>query len=134
MNTVQPRSSTNLVLRTFRGRNLRALVLALAVASPVALAQEAGLQHQYLMRGQVLEVKDKTVTVCVGSADGAKVGQDMNVVRHERIHRHKEPGPSFRRADVGRVKITTVFDGHYAEATVVDGDVRVNDTVEIQRN
>lgn len=136
MNTVQPRFSAAL-LRPFwqlNRRLLSVLVLALAFTSPLVYAEETSFRHQYLMRGQILEIEDKTLVICVGSADGAEVGQELDVVRHQRIHRHKQPGPQFRRENVGRVKITTIFDEHYAEATVIDGDVRVNDTVEIRRD
>ncbi|WKN21109.1 hypothetical protein [Azotobacter vinelandii] len=138
MNTVQPRFSSDL-LRSFWQLNrclLGALVLALSFTSPLVHAQETNFRHQYLMRGQILEVEDKTLVICVGSADGAEVGQELDVVRHQSTlqHKHKEPGPPFRRENIGRVKITTIFDEHYAEAIVIDGDVRVNDTVEIRRD
>jgi hypothetical protein len=107
------------------------LMLALVVSSSMASAEETGYRHKYLMRGQVLEVENQTLVLCIGTADGAEVGQELDVVRHVKSQiPPKATGPNFQRQKVGKVRITTIFDEHYAEATVLDGDVRLNDTVE----
>jgi len=107
------------------------MTLAIVISSSMAFAQETSFRHKYLMRGQVLEVKDATLVVCVGTADGAAVGQELDVIRHTRVTTPpKSASPGFRRKNVGKVKITTIFDDHYALATVINGSVRVNDTVE----
>lgn len=113
---------------------LSAMAIAMVFIGSAALAQESSLRHKFLMRGQVLEVQNNTLVLCVGSEDGAAVGQELNVIRHSRIAvPPKAPGPGFRRDNVGKVKITRIFYGHYAQATVIKGDARVNDTVETQR-
>jgi hypothetical protein len=109
-----------------------ALLLSLAFAT-AAQALESG--HKYLMRGQVLDVQDNTLVVCIGRKDGAQAGQVLDVVRHERDpHQHKSAAPSFVRKDIGKVRITSIVDDHYAEATVIEGEIKVNDTVELQRD
>jgi hypothetical protein len=112
-------------------RLLSVLMLALVIGSSVVNAEEPGFRHKYLMRGQVLEVENQTLVLCIGTADGAEVGQELDVVRHVKSQiPPKATGPNFQRQTVGKVRITTIFDEHYAEATVLDGDVRLNDTVE----
>ena len=109
------------------------LLLALGAVASVALAGEPGFRHKYLMRGQVLEQQDHSLVVCIGRADGAEVGQELDVVRHVRISLGpKATGPSFRPEDVGRARITTIFDDHYAQATVLEGEVKVGDVVQLQ--
>lgn len=122
-----------------RGRHHRRLLLGGVALSMVLMgcatvAPESSLRHEYLMRGQILEVQDNSLVMCIGSADGAAVGQELNVIRHTRIAKPpKSVGPGFRRDNVGKVRITTIFDDHYAQATVIDGTVRENDSVETQR-
>ena len=86
------------------------------------------------MRGQVLEKQDETLVVCVGQADGAQVGQVLDVIRHKRRIRHSRAGgPRYRRENIGQVRIAELFDSHYAEAEVISGSPKVNDTVELIR-
>lgn len=123
---------------TVRGANrhhwFAALVLALAFALPgVVSASEGGFRHNVLMRGQVLEKQDETLVVCVGQADGAQVGQVLEVIRHKRRARNPRGGPRYRREAVGQVRIVELFDSHYAEAEVISGTPKVNDTVELIR-
>ena len=109
------------------------LLLALGAGASSALAGETSFRHKYLMRGQVLEQQDHSLVVCIGRADSAEVGQDLDVVRHVRISLGpKATGPSFRPEDVGRARITTIFDDHYAQATVLEGNVKVGDVVQLQ--
>ena len=112
-----------------------ALAALFAFALPgVASASEGGFRHNVLMRGQVLEKQDETLVVCVGQADGAQVGQVLDVIRHKRRIRHSRTGgPRYRRENVGQVRIVELFDGHYAEAEVISGSPKVNDTVELVR-
>jgi hypothetical protein len=107
------------------------LPLVLLVCIAVAHADETSFRHKYLMRGQVLEVENKSAVVCIGTADGAQVGQEMDVVRHERSQiPPKATGPNFQREKVGTVRISRIFDEHYAEAAVLEGDIRPHDMVE----
>lgn len=132
---------TSTVLNRLRGTGLtrrpRPLLVALALAGMLASsawAGESSLKHEYMMRGQILEVETGSVVVCVGKKDGAEVGQVLEVVRHVSTSPHtKNSGPRFRREDVGTVKITSLFDEHYATAEVVKGSPKVNDTVELER-
>ena len=132
MNTVpslQSRAAPSL-----RGRarlRLTPLVMLLALAGS-ANAAESGFKHEVLMRGQILEADANSLVVCVGTRDGAEVGQVLDVIRHTRVlHQHKSPGSRFKRETVGSVRIASLFDEHYATAEMVDGEAKVNDTVEL---
>lgn len=119
---------------TRRGRQwLTALVFAAALVGPT-LAAETSMRHEYMMRGQVLESLPGSVVICIGKQDGAEVGQILNVARHVRGSNHdKSAQPRYRREDIGKVKIATLFDDHYATATIVKGSPKVNDVVELDR-
>ena len=58
-----------------------ALVLSLAFATA---ANSAEFTHKYVMRGQVLDVQDNTLVVCIGKEDGAQVGQ---VLTHKSVNK-----------------------------------------------
>jgi hypothetical protein len=111
---------------------VRAVLLAclLAVAG-LAAANEP--PHTTVMRGQLLEVDGDTVVLCIGTRDGASVGQVLDVVRHVRTTRApKAVGPGFRREQVGQIRIAELFDEHYSRAEIVSGTPQVNDTAELQ--
>lgn len=138
MNTVTP-VACSAAPRTNSYRWFAALALVGALAFSFALpgvasASEGGFRHNVLMRGQVLEKGDETLVVCVGQADGAQVGQVLDVIRHKRrIRRSRAGGPRYRRENIGQVRIAELFDSHYAEAEVISGSPKVNDTVELIR-
>ncbi|RJQ76001.1 MAG: hypothetical protein C4519_15270 [Desulfobacteraceae bacterium] len=85
------------------------------------------------MKGQVLEVNGRAAYVCIGSASGAKAGQELPVFRYvpSGILGEKQR-PSYRRELVGAVRITEVVDEHFANATVLRGDVKANDLAELK--
>lgn len=104
--------------------------LAITMTSPV-LAQ--GIGHSFFMRGSIVGTDPNGTVVCVGKADGAQVGQVLEVYRVTSV-----PGPpkgisTFRRNLVGRVRIDHVFDDHFAHVSVADGRPAVHDIVELRR-
>ncbi len=98
------------------------LVMAIGCASLEAA------RHKYLMRGQVLEVQDGKAYLCLGTEQGAKVGQVFTVRRYVRIGGQR--GGSYRVDSVGTVKITEV-ESHMANAQIVTGNVKANDIVDL---
>ena len=122
--------------RTAKSSWTRALAFV-ALSGLLAISTSAtaeSVRHEFFMQGQVLEVNDKTVTICIGSRHGAEVGQVLQVIRHK-------PGPyspktavrSFTREDIGSVRVASVFDEHYSTAEVISGKIKVNDTVELEK-
>ncbi len=92
-------------------------------------------EHKYVMKGQILDVTDGQAYLCIGTADGAKPGQEFPVYRYEKLPYEgpKQPAPSFKRVEVGKVKVNEVVDVHFATATIVSGDVKANDSAELGR-
>ena len=109
------------------------LLLTIFSAAALAACVPNTVQHGWIMRGQVLAIDNGVATVCIGTRDGAKVGQVLEV-QHITVTPTSNPhnsGPTFSRRDSGRVEITELFDEHYARAQVVSGNPAVNDVVEL---
>ena len=136
MNTLPIQHSVKILARPSPRHLSRTFGIALLLGA-VAMsgcATNSPARHEYIMRGQVLSIDGDSVEVCVGERDGAEVGQVLDVVRHtKRTQSPKASGPDYRREEIGKVRITSLFDEHYANATVVDGQPVVSDTVELQR-
>lgn len=112
----------------------RVLIVSMLVlcTSLVGCASDA-IRHGWVMRGQVLAMDDTVATVCVGTRDGAKIGQVFTVQHYTVKYGVGFKGAnSVSRTDVGQVKITELFDEHYARAVVVRGMPAINDVVELE--
>ena len=79
------------------------IMLALTVASPTA-ATAAGIGHSFFMRGSVVGMENGTPSICIGKADGAKVGQVLDAVRVTTGQGTKGV-PAFRREDIGSKRL-----------------------------
>jgi hypothetical protein len=92
----------------------------------------ATVRHGYLMKGTILDTSDSDVYLCIGSRDGASVGQELDVYAYER---YTPPGvksaPTFKRINTGKLKITEIVDEHYAKAKVISGKAELHATVEL---
>lgn len=108
-----------------------AWVVALALSLSACVS--GGVRHGYIMRGQVLAIEGDVVSVCIGTQDGAKVGEELDVRRITTKPGPPKSGPSFVRTDIGRVRIVELFDEHYAHAKVLSGEPQLNDVVEFRR-
>lgn len=108
-----------------------ALMIVGLMLSGCASLQTAG--HKYIMRGQVLEVSDSTAYLCVGTRDGAQVGQEFTVYRFERTPsvNPKSTAPSYKRTETGKIKIIEIVDEHMATAKILSGNVKINDVAEM---
>ena len=114
--------------------NLKRTLLVTVLATSAALTGcvEGGIRHGFIMRGQVLDVENGVATVCIGTKDGAKVGQVLEVERVTRVYGSPKSGAStYSRSEVGQVKISELFDEHYARAKILSGSPSVNDVVEL---
>lgn len=103
-------------------------VLLVILVTAMGCATMEAARHKYLMRGQVLEVHDGTAYLCLGTEQGAQVGQVFTVRRYVRTGGPR--GGGYRVDLVGKVKITEV-ESHMANAKIVSGDVRANDIVDL---
>ncbi len=84
--------------------------------------------HKYVMKGSILEASADNVYLCVGTKDGAKVDQELDVYRFTRVATAR---PTFQRVLVGKVKITEIVDEHMANAKVISGTAEKGDVVEL---
>ena len=112
---------------------LNALLMVLLLLMAGCATLESA-KHQYIMRGQVLEATGDTAYLCIGSKDGAQVGQEYTVYRYLKVpNPYVRPGAhySFRREQTGEIRITEIVDEHMATAKVVKGNVKENDVVEL---
>ncbi len=115
-------------------RLLPSAVLAVIVLTTTACSTLGGAGHQYLMRGQVVEVTGSEVVLCVGSGDGATAGQELMAYKlvSSNVGGPKNP-TRWEKVRVGTVRIGQVVDEHFARAEVTSGDVQVNNVVELKR-
>ncbi|MDI1229282.1 MAG: hypothetical protein PSY14_16500 [bacterium] len=95
----------------------------------------AGLEatgHEYLMRGQILEMKDDVAYLCIGSKDGAQVGQEYSVYKFDRVISHPKVNISrFKKAKTGTIRVTGIVDEHMATAQILKGHAKENYVVEL---
>jgi hypothetical protein len=112
---------------------VKALVTVLLLLMAGCATLESA-KHEYIMRGQVLEATGDTVYLCIGSKDGAQVGQEYTVYRYVKVSNPSltpRPYYIFRREQKGEIKITEIVDEHMATAKVVRGEVKEHDVVEL---
>ena len=95
--------------------------------------------HKYVMRGTILESSGNEIYLCIGSNDGAQVGQVFDVYKIRRGQPDisgqgkggRVPLVAFIKNKTGAVKITEVVDEHYAKAAVVSGTAQKDSIVEL---
>lgn len=90
-------------------------------------------KHKYIMRGQILESTDEGIYLCIGSADGAEVGQEYKVYKFVRTAETKSMQPNYKKKETGTVKITDIVDEHYAKARILTGEAKENYVVELNK-
>ena len=62
----------------------------------------ATVYHSFVMKGSIIEVSDSDVYLCIGSKDGASVGQELDVYK---ILETRPQPTFFRREYTGKVRI-----------------------------
>ncbi|MEP7012600.1 MAG: hypothetical protein ABJC13_19940 [Acidobacteriota bacterium] len=111
------------------------LIAVAALATPVVAtgAGEPGIWHSVFMAGSVIESSSEGVYLCIGTPDGAKVGQALEVVRMIRDPGvNPKQGARFHPERVGSVRIDSIVDEHFAKATVTSGKARKGDIVRLK--
>ena len=109
------------------------LMAFLAVVAGCATMESAG--HKYLMSGQILDVTDGTVYLCIGSKDGAEVGQELTVYKFERAvnpNPKYSAQPYFVKMKAGKIKIVEIVGEHMATAKVLTGEIKVNYVADLE--
>lgn len=111
-------------------------VALIGVGIILTLTGCAGLEtagHTYLMKGQILEADNNLAYLCIGSHDGARVGQEFSVYKFVKISGPHKTTAAFKRKKTGTVKITEIVNEHFAKASVTAGDAKENYMVELNR-
>ena len=115
----------------------KTLMVALAGISMLAAvpAMAQGIGHSLFMRGSIVDTGSNGTVVCIGKADGAEVGQKLEVYR---VVTHPGPSkgvaPTYHRQLVGHVTIDHIYDDHFAHVSVADGTPAKHDIVELRKN
>ena len=113
------KSAASLILATF---------VIFLMSSCATMEQK--VYHGFLMKGSIIETSDSDAYLCIGSKDGASVGQELDVYK---ISSLRSKGTLFERIPTGKVRITEIIDEHFAKATVISGKAEKNDIVELTR-
>ena len=111
------------------------IALLISFAAMVGCASLDTARHENFMKGQILEASDDEVYLCIGTQDGAEVGQELGVYRYVKV-RKEASGESglddFEKMRTGEVRITELVD-HYAKAKILTGVAKVNYMVELEK-
>jgi hypothetical protein len=94
------------------------------------------------MRGSVLMKLDNEAHICIGSEDGIQVG-DILVVYRVKVedqwwlqeYQQRYPAASLKKINyekikVGEVRVTEIFNEHFAAVKLVSGELQGSDIVE----
>ncbi len=94
------------------------------------------------MRGSVVAVIDGETQICIGENDGLKVGDLLAVYRTRQVGVSRLPyspfwskgeierSYSYEKVRVGTVRVTRLFDTHYAAVELISGEIAAPDIVE----
>lgn len=114
-------------------RSFASLLLVVLFVVMGGCAMMSSVEHKYIMRGQILDVSNNMAYLCIGSSDGARVGQELTVHRFDKMPGTSIAKSSFKKVETGKIKIIEIVDEHYAKADVVAGEVKTNYIAELKR-
>lgn len=114
-----------------RSVDIRWLISIVVVVLLTACAtMNREVRHGFFMKGSILEVYDSEVYLCIGKKDGARAGQELDVIKITSSGNPKS-GLLFKRELTGKVRITEIIDEHFAKAVVISGRAEKNAIVEL---
>ena len=112
---------------------LLVLVVTLAAGTSPAAGSDPGMRHTVFMAGSVIEASAEGIYLCIGTPEGAAVGQQLDVVRLTRDKGgNPKQGARFKREKVGAVRIDAIVDEHFAQATLLSGGAERGDIVRLE--
>jgi len=107
--------------------------LLVAISMILTGCASSPFYHEYIMRGQVVGLENSEVIVCLGSEDGAKAGQILQVHRYVWEGSVEEGDDDYRVDYVGTLQIKSVVNDHFARAISTKGNVKKHDIVELKK-
>jgi hypothetical protein len=120
------------------GTKSSAMAITLTVAILfVGCASFRAVHHKYVMRGSILLTSGNEVYLCIGSRDGAQVGQKFDVYKLvaqgvNQPGKGAVPSMTFRKERTGSIKITQIVNEHFARADIVNGTVQKDYVAELE--
>lgn len=99
----------------------------------VSACSSTQFYHKSVMKGQVVGIEGKEAVVCIGSRDGAKPGQELQVYRYNWEPVIEEGEDRYTVEAIGTVVVKSIVDEHFAKVSITSGDVRKTDMVEQSR-
>lgn len=109
-----------------------AFAASLFTASAPVSAQ--GIAHTWFMRGSIVGIDFRGPVVCIGRVDGAEAGQVLEVYRPAPVYLRRRGSNHYRKKLIAHVAVDQIINDHYAHVTVIDGEPRKGDIVELQRH
>jgi hypothetical protein len=88
------------------------------------------IYHRYITKGRVVSVNGNEGVICIGSKDGAQVGQIWRTSELKIQGTGKTS--KFIWVPVGSVKILEIVDEHYARVSVIAGKLEIDYVAELQ--
>ena len=114
-------------------KNISKKIALLAFAIVLTGCANSDFSHNYLMRGQVVSTSPDNIVICVGLDDGAKAGQVLNAYRIFETGNSGEGDEIYEKRDVAKVKIEQIIDAHFAKVSVIEGDIKKHDMVQLNK-
>lgn len=109
---------------------LTAALISVSTIFAVGCATLGSTYHKYLMKGSVISATGTEGVICIGSKDGATVGQSLKAYRA--TWKNEAKGPKYIRTDIGSVKIIEIIDEHFAKVAAESGKIEVGNIVELE--
>lgn len=106
------------------------MVAASIILLTACATMDKEVRHGLFMKGSILETYDSEVYLCIGKKDGAKAGQELDVIKITSSGNPKS-GLMFKREQTGKVRISEIIDEHFAKATIISGKAEKNSIVEL---
>jgi hypothetical protein len=106
------------------------MVVASLIVLTACATMDREVRHGFFMKGSILETYDSEVYLCIGKKDGARVGQELDVIKITSSGNPKS-GFMFKRQGTGKVRISEIIDEHFAKATIISGTAEKNSIVEL---
>jgi len=113
--------------------NIAKITLVVALVGLLGACSMSRVYHGSLMNGQVVQVEENQVVVCVGTDDGAKPGMEFEVFKVLFEGTIMEGTDNYRLEKVGEIEVVSIVDGHFARALITDGSVDKFNVVELKK-
>ena len=89
------------------------------------------MYHDSMMRGQVVQVQDDQVVVCIGTSN-IEPGTDFDVFEVIYEGTIMEGTDSYRLEKVGTITLQSVVDDHFARGRITSGSVERHNEIELK--